>query len=379
MDAPATPILHARCACGQRYRVRNPQAGLMVRCPKCHQPITLSETDLKNAAHSEMAAHAAHEAPPEDAIIPLQKEIFEPKEGLLLDYGELRLAAQDSTVGLTHRVSYTHEEALVASALGGGRLGVPAGIAGLPGQAEPPPPPRAFVPDLLASFYFGGSRNNARTLAITVAGCAVFTLISGMFPGIFKLILVPFNLLMLLCILQFCWQVLLVTAAGEDEIPLFDSDWNLWDDALKPLLWMTCIGLLCSAPAAWLNFYVSDLHAWKTTAFWLLLAGGWFFWPVAVMSVALGGTILFIRPDWLVRCVFAIGPAYLIAWLLVLATVCGWVLFLASNSPLARIPVLRDVLFPIIVLSVTLYCGFVTFRILGLLFRHFRARFPWKY
>jgi len=34
---------------------------------------------------------------------------------------------------------------------------------------------------------------------------------------------------------------------------------------------------------------------------------------------------------------------------------------------------------PIVGFAANLYLGYVVFRTLGLLFRHFRVRFPWKY
>ena len=55
----------------------------------------------------------------------------------------------------------------------------------------------------------------------------------------------------------------------------------------------------------------------------------------------------------------------------VMLTVVGWYFFLQYWHIWILIPVVGFV--------VNFYFGYVVFRTLGLLFRHFRARFPWKY
>ena len=115
----------------------------------------------------------------------------------------------------------------------------------------------------------------------------------------------------------------------------------------------------------------------------VLLALGWFFWPVAVMSYAMGRSFAYLRPDWLVRCVYGIGPVYLIAWVLVMGTIAAWYGFYIGIGLLDNLPLWGKGLLAIVVsplaACVNLYFGYVLFRMIGLLFRHYRTRFPWKF
>ncbi|HUU99190.1 MAG TPA: hypothetical protein VM487_25945, partial [Phycisphaerae bacterium] len=195
-------------------------------------------------------------------------------------------------------------------------------------------------------------------------------LVGAIVPGPLGLISIILAALVLLYVVQFYWSILTHTAGGKDELSWFDADWDLWDDAFKPLIWLAAISGLCSLPAFGLYWYVPAAYVWKDPVVWAALIGGWFFWPVAVMSVALGNTLLFVRPDWLVRCALGIGPVYLLAWLLVMTVLVGWTAVYRFHAGLAGLPPVR--------LAVSLYLGYVLFRMLGLLFRHFRGRFPWK-
>ncbi len=107
----------------------------------------------------------------------------------------------------------------------------------------------------------------------------------------------------------------------------------------------------------------------------------------ALMSIAIGQSVWFLRPDWLVRCVVAIGPSYALAWLLAAAVVVGgvqaleWVGWLASLTFGLHwsIRLLALFVFPAVTSSVSIYLGYVLFRTIGLLYRHHGQRFPWRF
>jgi len=368
VDQPQPILVRGRCACGKRYRIRNAQPGITVLCPNCGRPIPITEADLRAA----MA---------DARLIPIQSETVELQEVIPIDFGELTLAPEGSRPGLTGKKALDHEEAMLARAMGESVM-----LGETDAEIRPPAPGvdaraviefelggQAFLHDLLASFYCAGIARNALNILVIAVACSLILLVQWalLISPLFLLFVVPLYGIIFLYTIQFYWSVLRNTAAGEDEIPWAQTDWSFWYDGLKPLIWMTAISLLCSLPAGLLAWFGPPAVGAGSLPWWLALGVGWFFWPVAVMSVALGNTILFVRPDWLVRCVIGIGPVYLVAWLAVMIAAAGWRLLLHYWGYWIWIPVVG--------FAVNLYFGYVVFRALGLLFRHFRERFPWRF
>ncbi|MFQ5805932.1 MAG: hypothetical protein ACE5I3_05730 [Phycisphaerae bacterium] len=367
MDQPQPILVRGRCACGKRYRIRNAQPGITVMCPNCRRAIPITDADLRAALA-------------DARLIPVQSETAEPLEVIPVDVGELTLAPEGSRPGLTGEKAFEHEEVMLARAVRGSlTLGETYDELNPPPAAGPcvliefEPGREAFVHDLFASFYCAGIPGNALNILVIAVACSLVVALQYVlvFLGPFLLFMIPLYGIVFLYVVQFYWSVLRITAGGEDEIPWAQTDWSFWHDGFKPLIWMTTISLLCSLPAMLLGWYGLSGVTVGWPAWWLALGAGWFFWPVAVMSVALGNTILFVRPDWLIRCVIGIGPVYLVAWLAVMIAIAGWYAFWQFAGIWIWIPVLG--------FAVNLYLGYVVFRALGLLFRHFRERFPWKY
>ncbi len=349
MEQPQPILVRGRCVCGKRYRIRNAQPGITVMCPNCRRLIPITEADLR-------AAFA------DARLIPLQSDTVELLDAIPVDCGELTLAPEGSRPGLTGDKMLSHEEAMLASATIGARVLI-----------EFEPGRRAFVHDLLASLYCAGVPGNALNILVIATACSLMAALQYLlvFLSVFILLMIPIYAIILLYVIQFYWSVLRNTAGGEDVIPWAQTDWSFWHDGFKPLLWITVISLLCTLPRWLLGRYGPPALAADPVTCWVALGVGWFFWPVAVMSVALGNTILFIRPDWLIRCIIGIGPVYLVAWGAVMLAVASWYAFLQYWHIWIWIPVIG--------FAANLYFGYVVFRTLGLLFRHFRARFPWKY
>jgi hypothetical protein len=360
VEQPQLILVRGQCACGRRYRIRNARAGITVMCPNCRRPIPITESDLRAAAA-------------DARLIPVQAETVEPLEVIPLDCGELTLAPEGSRPGLTGERLHSHEEAALAAAQGSRTFSStyeqinPAAAEGTRVLIEFEHGQRAFVYDLLASFYFAGVPRNALNILVMAAACSLMVALQyllALFP-LFLLFMIPVYGIVLLYAIQFYWAVLKSTAGGEDEIPWAQTDWSFWYDGIKPLVWMGVISFLCTLPRLLLRWFGSPVLDTDPAAGWIALAVGWFFWPVAVMSVALGNTILFVRP------VIGVGPVYLVAWFAVLLAVAGWIIFLQYWHIWIWIPVVG--------FAVNLYFGYLVFRTLGLLFRHFRTRFPWKF
>jgi hypothetical protein len=111
-DEPSEqPIIRGTCACGQRYRIRNAQPGVIVACPSCARGIYVLEADLRAAAA-------------DDRLMPLQIETDEAPEAVLLDVGDIRVADAGSRPGLTGTVAYRHDDERLMSALSRPAMGL---------------------------------------------------------------------------------------------------------------------------------------------------------------------------------------------------------------------------------------------------------------
>lgn len=358
-----------RCMCGKRYRIRNAEAGMRSRCTECDSLVEVTEADLS----TDFTA---------DGLINLHEDRVEAQDAILISDDAVRLAQKGSRPGVTGKVTHTNEEALLVAALGGRSAASFSAEARGTIASEPAPIQRTFINDLVASFWCAGHKKNAIKIIVTAMPLGVVSVITDWLPYPFKFIMFVPLFIILMWIIQFYWLVLQTTTRGEDEIPWFDTDWNLWDDVARPLLWVTWTSLVCSMPCLWVLMYAPKSP--NTIALSLiLLALGWFFWPVAVMSYAMGRSFAYLRPDWLVRCVYGIGPVYLIAWVLVMGTIAAWYGFYIGIGLLDNLPLWAKGLLAIVVsplaACVNLYFGYVLFRMIGLLFRHYRTRFPWKF
>ncbi|MBN2445416.1 MAG: hypothetical protein JXO22_01725 [Phycisphaerae bacterium] len=373
-------IIRDTCVCGKHYRIRHPSPGFTFKCPACQREITITEADILVA-------------PPDiDAGVQIQSPddaSYELLEAIPLGQGLLRPAAHGSKQGAVHKVAYDNEDAMVANALAGRPIVNDAG------DDEPVTTTRTqklqvqrdFLGDLFASLYFAGFRDNIVNFCLLSAAIAILWILFAVIPIPFKFFLIPLPIFAAICTMAFFWRTLGMTARGEDEMPWVDSDWGFWGDAIKPAFWILMICLLCCIPCFLVMWFVPASYAPRLILAWTALALGFYFWPVAVMSVALGETILFVRPDWLVRCVIGIGPVYLVAWIMTMVMLGGWALAFAVHIPTAMTVsmhwalrlLLGSVLYPLVWTTLNLYFGYVVFRTLGLLFRHFRTRLPWKF
>ena len=379
MQQPNENVVRGRCACGKRFRIRHARAGVIVTCPNCNRAITLTAADLRNT----------------DAdipLIPLQPDTTEEKEATLVDPGELRPAVSGSRPGLTGAVEYAHSEAKLARAAqirigdfpdAPGRPGAPAQVFTTETGR------RGFLADLIASVYLVGRRSNVYSLLATAAAFWFALAAMIVLPRMFAFLGIVIAVLMsvvgivvgfftVLYVMQFYWSVLTSTANGEDELSLVQADWDWWDDAARPLLLLAVISALCTLPALILSRVLPPAQPLRMHILWSVLALGWLFWPVSVMSVATGGSLSHLRPDLLIRCMIGIGPVYLAAWAIAATTLASWWLVIAAQWTPPPIPIIGTIGVLFIGMTANLYFGYVLFRTLGLLYRHFQQRFPWR-
>lgn len=367
MDSSPEFILRGRCACGKRYRILHARAGVSVDCPHCNRPIRVSDAAIARA----VAAVAPAPAPP-----PPHEPL---REVRLVDFGELRLAPRGSRIGLTGRKVFTHEEAALNVATnmhtsyGPGEY-AQAGRIRTYGEGGWSPrlerQERPFWYDLLLSFVLAMSWRNALAIAGLAGADFLLTWFVTLFPSPFAFSLyATFASALLLWVVQFYWSVLELTANGEDEIPLAPANWNWWEDAVRPALWLAAISAACSVP--WL--LTARLMAGRPGAAvfeYLALAAGWFLWPLAVLVIGTGASWRALRPNVLVLALRNIGAAYVLVW--VLSTLVLALLWSAT----VRLRGIPGLSLPLLVLR--LYGGYVFFRMIGLLYRHYQQRLPWR-
>lgn len=355
-----------RCVCGKRYRVRNATPESRLTCPDCGSLIEITEADFE----TEFAA---------DGSIVLNEERLEARDAILVSDEPVRLAARGSRPGLTGEVAPMHEEALAANALAGRPVSGYASGAG-PGAINGPEIRRTFLADLMSSLYFAGKPKNAAHLAISAVPASLCIVGMALIPLPFTLIVILPWMIVAGYIAHYYWLVLRITTAGEDEVPWFASDWSMVDDVLWPSFWMIGLGVICSGPGIWVSYFVPE-GPLKSVVFWVAMAAGWYFWPMAILLVNLGGSILSARPDWVIVSTFRIGPVYFVAWITVMLTiVLGYALnfmplgaaFLSGGPATAMM--IAYILLLVAGVVLNLYFGYIMYRTIGLIYRHFRTR-----
>jgi hypothetical protein len=364
-----------RCKCGRRYRVHNARPDMRVKYRNCERVIRITHADLRGAE----APVALKPVQSEDAVVP---------EAIPLGDDDVRLATKGSRPGDTGRVLETDED--LARTVGGEAYASSRPI----GAVEDKPESTTlaamsrntrwgrFLRDLLASLYVTGNTRNIVQLVTTGAACAVPLAVGTFLSAFFGFFVWPIVLLLtavvFFYIVQFFWSTLTRTAAGDDEIPITETEWDLVSDGLVPLLWLLGISVVCFGPAAYLAWFAPDRPTRSLEIYTALIAGS-FFWPVAVMSAALGQSIEFLRPDWLIRCIWGIGPVYLLAWMMVVGVPLACDFILTTLDLLEAVPLIGPIAYLLVFTVDSVYMGYVVFRTLGLLYRHFHHRFPWRF
>jgi len=389
--AGTEPVMRGRCACGRRFRIVHPQAGLVVNCPACQRAITITETDLRG-----------HDL--ETQFIPLQADTEKPREALLIDHGELRLAAAGSVIGATGRMVENHEEALLNHAMRGWKLQehrTPTWITRLVGDKvrgaglirilESPvvTMPRSFIADVAASFYFAGSAKNALNLALTALAFIAPIFLSGILGFPVNIFLLPFVGIVMGYAGVFLWSLVTITAGGDDEIPWVPETLSGWGDFVAPFLATALVALACLAPALAVAWLVPDTNPARPLVIALAMAGGSFVWPGLTMAVAVGGFVMLFRPDWVLWSIVRVGPAYLVAWFVVMTALLGMALgkvvaemvkakLIGVGLPVGQYVMVAGSL-SAATFTLHFYFGYVMYRTIGLIYRHYHQRFPWEW
>ncbi len=174
-------------------------------------------------------------------------------------------------------------------------------------------------------------------------------------------------------------------AAGDPGIPRIGIGGNVVDDMILPMLrWLGC-QLFVLAPAtiaaAVCGFYNVPSTA-SIAICGVLGAMGMFFWPIFLLTVALGGFSMLYRFD---RCVAAVlrspGPYLLICLLLLVAvappSAAKVYIYVSGSKSLAEVLGIGSFSLRLVLLGLETYGLLVCSRLIGLYYHHFKEDFPW--
>jgi|GEM_PF-3521127 len=259
----------------------------------------------------------------------------------------------------------------------------------MPGRLRQGRIQRGFWADARKSFTFLSEMDNA----IVVIGYALLmTVYSGfsILPGILGLIFTVFFYGLLFA---FYFDIVQTTAGGEDDLPSL-MEWDGFiDSALAPMLrFIGTIGV-AMLPAVSARILLGwDMSASEAVLVLVLMALGWFFWPVIVLAVSTLGYGLVLRVDLLLRTPFVAFGAYLsVCALLVVALSLEWLgssafysdtshqLMDAMNVSRGSLPGFLFLVFETFVINaIAISSSVISMRLIGLYYRHFGHRFPWS-
>jgi len=239
-----------------------------------------------------------------------------------------------------------------------------------------------FWRDLIASFTFFANPNNLIVFIIIIFVYLV-SLSLPLIPAFTPYVMLFKFLLMgvvygYLC--AFFMTVILEVASGEDELPTVSIS-HIYVDLFSALLRFLCSWGLVLLPAtsySILAWYSGHEISWPVLG--VLAATGIFLWPAVILGVSIGGGFQGLWPHIIIRTVIsaflpyiAIWAILIIAFSLVVFPLTDYFAILADR--IASVPTLSITMIEVIM---TTYAMIVSMRAIGLFYRHYKSKFPWK-
>ncbi|MBI5387480.1 MAG: FHA domain-containing protein [Verrucomicrobia bacterium] len=240
---------------------------------------------------------------------------------------------------------------------------------GLP-PAQPLAPPMTFFQHIPGAFIYPFSTNG---IFLLIGGTVLFAVLgvgSGFFRG--TRIGLAISIVATGYLFAYMQKIISASAQGEKEMPGWPEFGEWWSDIVLPFLLLMWTCLVCFVPAfALLVFGNKQSPLLVPGAFGLLVLGGFYF-PMALMAVAVTDSFLAVNPAVLVPSIARVIGPYLVTCLLL------GVLFGVSFVAKVLMAVLPVPILPNVVAGfVSLYLLAVEMRLLGLLFFTHRARLGW--
>lgn len=165
----------------------------------------------------------------------------------------------------------------------------------------------------------------------------------------------------------FLFDIAATSARGDADLPGWPDYRDFTDDILMPLLWWIAALAVCMLPAAVAGLAHLLEYLSSPVLPLVLAAGGLAALPMALLAVALSGSVSALNPVVIVASIFKV-PAQYGVLCLVLALILA-ARQLLDMSPLPSLPIVGEV--------ISLYFAVVEMRLLGLLYYTNEKRLAW--
>lgn len=350
------------CECGANIRTPESAVGKRARCRACGAVLTVPAPSPRSAA-----SPPPHETESESGPNKTTEESY----SWLDEFADAEADTRNQrpvTVITNASEEIDLSDAKPPPPVEHGYPSLDAGRSGVVGPRQP------FWRDLVESFTFFMTPGNMVTFLV-IALLNVISVPLGHF-GILGVI-ACFFIFGYLC--AFYLLTILETASGEDELP---EVWisSIFDDLFIPLVQFLATWLLVLVPAgvvALISLGSEGKVAWTLVR--VLAGAGLALWPVVILGVAVGRSVIGLWPHMAVRTVLAAPIPYL-AVCAALALAAGLLVLPSTNlfqSTVNRFIPGAAVKLAIFNSVLTAYAMIVAMRVIGLFYRHYKQKFPW--
>lgn len=341
VDEVAAVSIRYECICGTHIRLPERAAGRRARCTSCGAVFNVPRS-------GQCVPAAKREAPPQDPVT--EVGLLAPSP-MGVDGGPMSPATRPVAVARQTRNTIGEDKS-------------------------------SFWEDAAWSFVFF---LNTANLSVLITVSLVQLLLVGLqfvpFLGMLGWVL---SLLFWMWLCSFYFHVVLETAAGEDELSTAGFS-DIMEELIRPCLRFLICGAIALGPAylvAVSGIAKEDEVPWHAVI--PVGAAGLFLWPVMILGTAVGGGLPLRSIHLLILTVIKTPLAYLSVCLLVgVAIVSASVSTMGMDGLLTRLfgrhPPLSLVAISVVLGGVVqTYAWIVAMRVIGLYYRHFKSRFPWR-
>jgi pSer/pThr/pTyr-binding forkhead associated (FHA) protein len=235
----------------------------------------------------------------------------------------------------------------------------------------------SFYRQIPGAFAYPFKRNGIILLGIGTVVFTILDFLSGFkMPGrggFFSLTMTVVSTGYLFAYMQ---KIIAHTAQGEDELPEFPDFTDWWSDIILPFLLFTGTIVVSLVPIFIVGFWALENEAMALAIFPAAVIGG-FYLPMALLAVAVTDNFLALSPHVVLPSILRVFLPYLLTFLLL-----GFLAGLRIGGGIASdlVPLTQIALKLLVTLAMgfaSLYLLTVEMRLLGLLFRSYRARLGW--
>jgi len=242
---------------------------------------------------------------------------------------------------------------------------------------------RGFWSDVGRSFVFFTDTDNLFSFLIVVVVNFLIAVSEVMaYLGAFALGVIVGAWILRCWLFAFLINTITEVARGEDTLPSVSVS-DVWEDLVRPAWLFVASMVLVEVPAIVLLVVRHDTTAIHVP--WIPGLAGLFCWPAVVLMVAIGDGFRALWPHLVLRTILSAFGAYVAVWcLLILAWLPIFVPILANAGYLPAWSVFSGggggarIAAGLVGCVAESYTMIVSMRLIGLYYRHFKDRFPWR-